>query len=180
MLRVLHFIAFLFHNLPYALSLTPSTVRKTINSHSTLHSSYSCHASVTTIQALHHGWSLQYSLITSCYKQLGRSRSPRMRYIQLLIELYVPRNYTEGFAPWRSSYSTVHTPGKRGEGVGISRLTKVQHKVLHTYTVYQTTNCLIHGYGESARWLYLPPSVGCALCSTYITSAIIFPYKTMG
>ena len=34
---------------------TPSTVQKAINSHSTLHSSYSCHASVTTIQALHHG-----------------------------------------------------------------------------------------------------------------------------
>ena len=33
--RVLHFSAFLSHNLPYALSLTPSTVQKTINSHST-------------------------------------------------------------------------------------------------------------------------------------------------
>ena len=67
-LRVLHFNAFLSHNLPYAPALTPSTVQKTINSHSTLHSSgYSCHASVTTIQ---HSYSLQYSLITSSYKQL--------------------------------------------------------------------------------------------------------------
>ena len=54
--RVLHFSAFLSQNLPYALSLTFSTVQKTINSHSTLHgSSYSCHASVTAIQALQHG-----------------------------------------------------------------------------------------------------------------------------
>ena len=53
--RVLHFSAFLSYNLPYALSLTLSMVQKTINSHSTLHgSSYSCHASVTLIQALHH------------------------------------------------------------------------------------------------------------------------------
>ena len=44
--RVLHFSAFLSHNLPYALSLTHSTIWKTINSHSTLHSSYSCHAPV--------------------------------------------------------------------------------------------------------------------------------------
>ena len=26
-----------------------------------------------------------------------------MRHIQLVIELYVPRNYAEGFAPWCSS-----------------------------------------------------------------------------
>ena len=95
--RVLHFNAFLSHNLPYALSLTLSTVLKTINSHSTLHgSSYSCHASVKTLN-------LQYSLIRSCYKQLGHSRSPKMHYFQLVIELYVPRNYAEGFAPWCSS-----------------------------------------------------------------------------
>ena len=80
-LRVLHFSGFLSHNLPYAFLLTPSTVQKTINSHSILHSSYSCHASVTTIQALHHSYSFQYSLITSCYKQLGCSLSPRMRHI---------------------------------------------------------------------------------------------------
>ena len=103
--RVLHFSAFLSHNLPYAFSLTPSTVQKAINSHSTLHSSYSCHASVTTTQALHHGWSLQYSLITFCYKQFGQSHSPRMCYIQLVIELYVPQNYAKGFAPWCSSFT---------------------------------------------------------------------------
>ena len=52
-LKVLHFNAFLSHNLPYALSPTLSMVPKTINSHSTLHgSSYSYHASVTT---LNHG-----------------------------------------------------------------------------------------------------------------------------
>ena len=28
-----------------------------------------------------------------------------MRYIQLVIELYVPRNYAESFAPWCSSYT---------------------------------------------------------------------------
>ena len=56
--------------------------------------------------------SFQYSLITSCYKQLGCSHSPRMRYIQLVIELYFPSNYTEGFVPWCSSlqicYSVVN------------------------------------------------------------------------
>ena len=83
--KVLHFNAFLSHNLPYALSLTLSTVQKTINSHST--SSYSCHASVTTLN-------LQYSLITFCYKQLGHSHSPKMHYFQLVNELCVPRNTT--------------------------------------------------------------------------------------
>ena len=96
--KVLHVNTFLSQNLPYALSLTLSTVQKTINSHSTLHgSSYSCHASVTTLN-------LQYSLIISCYKQLGHSHSPKMHYFQLVIELYVPRNYAEGFAPWCSSF----------------------------------------------------------------------------
>ena len=98
--RVEHFNAFLSPNLPYALSPTLS-ILKTINSHSTLHgSSYSCHASVTT---LNHGYSLQYSLFTSCYKQLCHSRSPKIHYFQLVIELYVPRHYAEGFAPWCSS-----------------------------------------------------------------------------
>ena len=96
--KVLHFNVFLSHNLPYALSLTLSTVQKTINSHSTLHgSTYSYHASVTTLN-------LQYLLITSCYKQLGHSHSPKMHYFQLVIELYVPRNYAEGFAPWCFSF----------------------------------------------------------------------------
>ena len=40
--------------------------------------------------------SLQYSLLTSCYKQLGLSCFPKMPYMQLFIELYVPRNYAEG------------------------------------------------------------------------------------
>ena len=52
--RVLHFSAVFSYNLPHALSLSLSTVQKSINSHSTLHSSYSCHASVTTIQELYH------------------------------------------------------------------------------------------------------------------------------
>ena len=98
--KVFHFIAFLSHNLPYALSPTPSKVQKPINSHSTLHgSSYSCNSSVTTLN-------LQYLLITSCYKQLGQSCSPKMHYFQLGIELYVLRNYTKGFAPWCTSFTS--------------------------------------------------------------------------
>ena len=59
--------------LPYALSLTPSIVQKTINSHSTLHSRYSCHASVTTAGIVR-VFSI-YSLHPAIYKQLGRYES---------------------------------------------------------------------------------------------------------
>ena len=43
-----------------------------------------------------------------CDKQLGRSRSPRMRYIQLVIELYVPRKYTAGLYLGASVYYKVY------------------------------------------------------------------------